>query len=74
MDKLKIFLANAKKYQFWMCCGVMLLTSLGCWWWACGDLSESVQKTLNGDRMRFHVGPPSSPCSQPERHRLNHED
>ncbi len=36
MDKLKIFLANAKKYQFWICCGVMLLTSLGCWWWASG--------------------------------------
>jgi hypothetical protein len=40
MDKLKIFLANAKKYQFWICCGVMLLTSLGCWWWASGNLAK----------------------------------
>jgi hypothetical protein len=40
MDKLKIFLANAKKYQFWICCGVMLLTSLGCWWWASGALAK----------------------------------
>lgn len=38
MDKLKIFLANAKKHQFWICCGVMVLASLGCWWWACGDV------------------------------------
>jgi hypothetical protein len=40
MDKIKIFLAAAKKHQFWVCCGVMLLTSLGCWWWACGNLSD----------------------------------
>jgi hypothetical protein len=32
MDKVKIFLAVAKKHQFWIFCGVMLLTALGCWW------------------------------------------
>ncbi len=44
MDKIKIFLATAKKHQFWVCCGVMLLTSLGCWWWACGNLSDLFKK------------------------------
>ena len=37
MDKLKIFLAAVEKHQFWVCCGVMLLTSLGCWWCASED-------------------------------------
>ncbi len=40
MDKLKIFLANAKKHQFWICCGVMLLVSLGCWWWASSAVAK----------------------------------
>ena len=52
MDKLKIFLAAAKKYQFWVFCGVMLLTSLGCWWWASGALAKSYGKRateIDGD-------------------------
>ena len=39
MDKVKIFLAAAKKYQFWVLCGVIVLASLGCWWWASGALA-----------------------------------
>lgn len=34
MDKLKIALDVALKYQFWVLCGVMLVVSLTCWWLA----------------------------------------
>lgn len=44
MDQLKTFLAIAKKYQFWVLCGLMLLTSVGCWFWATGDLANLFQK------------------------------
>ena len=60
MDKIKIFLATAKKHQFWVCCGVMLLTSLGCWWWACGNLSDLFKKRsseIDGDFTSATVQP-----------------
>lgn len=40
MDQLKIFLAVVKKYQFWFLCGVILITSLVCWWLAKDSLVE----------------------------------
>jgi hypothetical protein len=43
MDKLKIYLAPVVKYQFWVLCGVILLTSMGCWWWATKDLAKKFQ-------------------------------
>ena len=69
MDKLKIFLAAAKKHQFWVCCGVMLLTSLGCWWWASGDVAkqfESRKVDIDADFSGASVQPGRS---QPGRHR-----
>lgn len=40
MDQLKIYLAVVKKHQFWVLSGVMLLTTLVCWWLATGGLAS----------------------------------
>jgi hypothetical protein len=46
MDKLKMILGVAKKYQFWILCGVMLCTSLACWWLASGRLAAQTQSRV----------------------------
>lgn len=40
MDKLKSYLTILAKYQFWVLCGVILLTSTACWGWATKDLAN----------------------------------
>jgi hypothetical protein len=52
MDKLKIFLAVVKKQQFWVLCGVMLLTTLICWWLSTNSLDNQYKQrvtSINGD-------------------------
>lgn len=52
MDKLNIILAAVKKYQFWVLCGVTLLTTLVCWWLATSGLAEqfkSRKSQIEGD-------------------------
>jgi hypothetical protein len=60
MDQLKIILATVKKQQFWVCCGVMLLTSIGCWWWASGKLTKLYNnraRAIDGDFAGATVAP-----------------
>ena len=38
------YLSIVAKYQFWILCGVILLTSMGCWWWATKDLANRFQQ------------------------------
>jgi hypothetical protein len=40
MDKVKIFLGVLKKQQFWVLCGIMLLTTLSCWWLSTSGLAS----------------------------------
>ncbi len=50
MDQLKIVLSVVKKYQFWILCLVMLLSSLVCWWLAKTSLAgqfRTRQSTIN---------------------------
>jgi hypothetical protein len=63
MDKLKMILAVAKKYQFWILCAVTLCVSLTCWWLATGALaaqtkgrSELIETDFKGVQI-----PPDSP-------------
>jgi hypothetical protein len=44
MDKVKQILAVAKKYQFWVFCGVMVVTSLVCWWLAKSAVADTYKK------------------------------
>jgi hypothetical protein len=59
MDKLKIFLAVLKKHQFWVFCGIMLVTTLACWWLATGGLASqftarvsSINSDFNGAKVQ----------------------
>lgn len=52
MDKVKKFLVIAKKYHFWIICGVMLLTVIVCWWLATAGLDSQFRQRktkLEGD-------------------------
>jgi hypothetical protein len=52
MDKLKIFLAVVKKYQFWFLCGAAILVAAVCAWLAISDLSEQYRQQttkIDGD-------------------------
>ncbi len=58
MDKLKIILAAAKKYQFWVLCGVILVVSLACWWLATAgaakqykDRTTKIEADFNGAKV-----------------------
>jgi hypothetical protein len=60
MDKFKIYLAAAAKYQFWILCGAVLLISLGCWWMATKDLATKfVQRkaAIDGDFNKVVIHP-----------------
>jgi hypothetical protein len=41
MDQLRTFLAEAKRHAFWVMCGIILLVSLGSWWYSTGKLAEA---------------------------------
>jgi hypothetical protein len=43
MDKLKLQLAPVAKHWFWIATGLVLLSSLGVWWMASGDLINQFQ-------------------------------
>jgi hypothetical protein len=67
MDKVKIFLAVLKKHQFWVFCGVMLLTTLACWWLATGGLASQFTaraSSINGDfnGAKVQPGHPNQDC------------
>lgn len=40
MDKLRNFLRLLKKYHFWILSGIVLVTTLACWWSATAGLAE----------------------------------
>jgi hypothetical protein len=78
MDKLKLYLSVVEKYQFWLLCGVMLLVSLGCWWWATGDLAAKIQTRKSAVESTFRnieaiVNQPSHP-SQKVSEEINRQD
>jgi hypothetical protein len=43
MNKLHNFLAFLKKYHFWIICGMVLVTTLACWWWSTAGLAGQFQ-------------------------------
>ena len=43
MNKLHAVLAVLKKYHFWIVCGIVLVTTVTCCWWATAGMSESFQ-------------------------------
>ena len=47
MDQLRTFLAAAQRHSFWVMCVVILLLSIGSWWYSTGQLVETreAQKT-----------------------------
>jgi hypothetical protein len=53
MDKVKVFLAVLKKHQFWVLCGVMLITILACWWLATDDLASQFQARVSQIKTDF---------------------
>lgn len=53
MDKLKIFLAVLKKQQFWVLCGVMLVTTLVCWWLAKTGLADQYDARVRSIKSDF---------------------
>jgi hypothetical protein len=60
MDKVKIFLGVLKKQQFWVLCGVMLLTTLSCWWLSTSGLASQYgtrKQNIEGDFKGAEVQP-----------------
>ncbi|GAF83142.1 unnamed protein product, partial [marine sediment metagenome] len=52
MEKFNKFLTVLKKYQFWVICGSVLVTTLVCWWMATRGLAGQFEKRktkLEGD-------------------------
>ena len=41
MDQLRTFLAAAQRHSFWVMCVVILLVSIGSWWYSTGQLEKS---------------------------------
>ena len=56
---------SLKKYQFWVLCGVMLLTTLVCWWLATSGLASQFQDAKAADRQRFHRHRGSAGSAEP---------
>ena len=64
MDQLKIVLDAVKKYQFWVLCGVMVLTSSACWWFASASLAgqfrqQTTQIESNFNSVKIAPGHPN---------------
>ncbi len=52
MDNVKVFMAALKKYQFWAISGVVLITTIVCWWLATAGLASQTSKRsseIDGD-------------------------
>jgi len=41
MDQLRTFLAAAQRHSFWVMCVVILLISIGSWWYSTGQLEQT---------------------------------
>lgn len=41
MDQLRTFLAAAQRHSFWVMCVVILLVSVGSWWYSTGQLEQT---------------------------------
>lgn len=51
MDQLKVYWGHICKHHFWILCGFVFVSSIGCWWYATGDLvqqTQSRESTLEG--------------------------
>jgi hypothetical protein len=74
MDKVKIFLAIVKKQQFWVLCGVMLLTTLACWYLATCGLAkdyETRKASINQDFTGTKL--PPNPTNQDQIDKISKE-
>jgi hypothetical protein len=53
MDQLKQYLATAKKQQFWILGGVLLLAAIGVWYWGTGDLDTKFESDRRRNESSF---------------------